>query len=146
MQLQVVHTPQSVQNNDDYKILWNINIQMDKVTEHRRPDIICIDNQKRVSNYWLSYTWWPKHSHQRTGKKWQVPRLKNRTTQNMECQGSGHTGSYRCSRNYVKENTWVYKTDWNPTRHYIYPKNSYPRNSLLYPTTRARRWARQETE
>ena len=33
--------------NDDYKILWNINIQIDKVIEHRRLDLVCIDNQKQ---------------------------------------------------------------------------------------------------
>ena len=40
-------------------------------------------------------------------------------------------------RNYVEENTSVYKTDRHPGRHNIHPKNSYPRNSL-YPTTSAR--------
>ena len=28
------HTPQSVQENDEYKILWDFNIQTDKVIEH----------------------------------------------------------------------------------------------------------------
>ena len=35
--------PQSVQENDEYKILWDFNIQTDKVIEHRRPDIVCIN-------------------------------------------------------------------------------------------------------
>ena len=33
------HTSQLVQRNDEYKILWNFNIQTDKVTEYRLPDI-----------------------------------------------------------------------------------------------------------
>ena len=33
---------QSVQRNDEYKILWVLNIQTDKVIEYRLPDIICI--------------------------------------------------------------------------------------------------------
>ena len=41
------HTPQPVQENDEYKILLDFNIQAEKVTEHRRPDIVCINKQKR---------------------------------------------------------------------------------------------------
>ena len=41
------HQPQSVQENDEYKILWYFNIQTDKVTQHRRPDTVCINKQKR---------------------------------------------------------------------------------------------------
>ena len=41
------HTPQSVQENEEYKVLWDFNIQTDKVTEHKRPDIVCINKQKR---------------------------------------------------------------------------------------------------
>ena len=40
-------TPQSVQGNDEYKILWDFNIQTDKVIEYRRPDIVCINKQER---------------------------------------------------------------------------------------------------
>ena len=41
------YTPQSVLENYEYKILWDFNIQTDKVIEHRRPAIICINKQKR---------------------------------------------------------------------------------------------------
>ena len=41
------HKPQSVQENDEHKILWDFNIQTNKITEHRRPDIVCINKQKR---------------------------------------------------------------------------------------------------
>ena len=41
------YTPQSIQQNDKYKILWNINIQTDKVIDHRRPDIVFINKLKR---------------------------------------------------------------------------------------------------
>ena len=70
--------------------------------------------KERVSDYWLCYSWWPKYSHQRTGKNWLVPGIKNRITESLECQGSGHIGSYRCSCNYFQENTSLYKTDWYP--------------------------------
>ena len=41
------YTPQSVQKNGEFKILWDVNIQTDKVKEHRQPDIVCIGKQKR---------------------------------------------------------------------------------------------------
>ena len=41
------HKPQSVQENGEYKILWDFNIQTDKVIEHRRPYIVCINKLKR---------------------------------------------------------------------------------------------------
>ena len=41
------YTPQSVQKNGEFKILWDVNIQTDKVIEHRQPDIVCIGKQKR---------------------------------------------------------------------------------------------------
>ena len=41
------HTPQSAHENDDYKILWDFHIQTEKVIEHRRPDIVRINKQKR---------------------------------------------------------------------------------------------------
>ena len=41
------HKPQSLQKNGEYKILWDFNIQTDKIIEHRLPDIVCINKQKR---------------------------------------------------------------------------------------------------
>ena len=41
------HTPQSVQENYEYKILWDFNVQIDKIIEHKRPGIVCINKQKR---------------------------------------------------------------------------------------------------
>ena len=91
------HTPQSAQGNNEYKILWDFIIQTDKVIESRLPDTICINKQKRVSDYCLCNPWGPKYSYQITEKNWQVPSLNNRITKSLECQGSGHTGSNRCS-------------------------------------------------
>ena len=75
--------------------------------------------KERVPDYCLCKSWGPRYSHQITEKidkchqitekNRQVPGL-NRITECFEYQGSGHTGSYRCSRNYVEENTSVYKT------------------------------------
>ena len=62
------HTPQSVQGNNEYKILWDFIIQTDKVIESRLPDTVCINKQKRVSDYCLCNPWGPKYSYQITEK------------------------------------------------------------------------------
>ena len=42
------HIPDSVVENDNVKLLWDINIQCDKVIEARRPDIVVIDKKEKV--------------------------------------------------------------------------------------------------
>ena len=46
-----IQIPQSVQRNGEYKILWDFNIETDKVIEYRLSDIVCINKLKRVSDY-----------------------------------------------------------------------------------------------
>ena len=41
------HQPEPVLENDKCKILWDFAIQTDKEIEHRRPDIVVIDKEKR---------------------------------------------------------------------------------------------------
>ena len=41
------HQPEPVLENDKCKILWDFAIQTDKKIEHRRPDIVVIDKEKR---------------------------------------------------------------------------------------------------
>ena len=41
------HEPESVLENEDYKILWDFSIQTDHVIEARRPDLIVVDKMKR---------------------------------------------------------------------------------------------------
>ena len=41
------HEPESVLENEDYKILWDFSIQTDYVIEARRPDLIVADKKKR---------------------------------------------------------------------------------------------------
>ena len=65
-----MHTPQSVQEKGKYKIFWDFNIQRDKAIEHMRPDIVCINKQKRESVRLLILLFLvTKHSHERKGKK-----------------------------------------------------------------------------
>ena len=40
------HTPNSVSENDEVKLLWDINIQCDHVIETRRPDIVVVNKQR----------------------------------------------------------------------------------------------------
>ena len=41
------HEPESVLENEDYKILWDFRIQTDHVTEVRRPDLVVVDKKER---------------------------------------------------------------------------------------------------
>ena len=106
------HTHQSVQKNDKYKILWDLNIQRDEVIEHRPPDIVCIDKQKRecqIIDFAL-----PTEQNifiKEQEKNWKVPGLKNRITESLECQGSGHTDSYRCSQMLKRIHQYIKQID-----------------------------------
>ena len=40
------HTPEGAIENDDVKILWDVNIQCDNVIEARRPDIVIVDKRE----------------------------------------------------------------------------------------------------
>ena len=37
------HVPDSVLENEGFKTLWDFSIQIDKIIEYRRPNIVCID-------------------------------------------------------------------------------------------------------
>ena len=41
------HVPEEVVENEEVKVLWDIDVQCDNVIEARRPDIIFIDKKKR---------------------------------------------------------------------------------------------------
>ena len=43
--------PASVFENERVKILWDFNIQTDHVIQHRRPDIVVLYKNKRMSPY-----------------------------------------------------------------------------------------------
>ena len=40
------HEPDSVLENEDYKILWDFSIQIDHVIEARRPDLVVVDKER----------------------------------------------------------------------------------------------------
>ena len=42
-----LHEPEPVQENERCKLLWEFTIQTDKLLEHRRPDIVVIDKEKK---------------------------------------------------------------------------------------------------
>ena len=42
------HEPESVLENEDYKILWDFNIQTDHVIKARRPDLVVADKKRRT--------------------------------------------------------------------------------------------------
>ena len=42
------HEPESVLENEDYKILWDFSIQTDHVIEAQKPDLVVVDKKKRT--------------------------------------------------------------------------------------------------
>ena len=42
------HEPESVLENEDYKILWDFSIQIDHVIGVRRPDLVVVDEKERI--------------------------------------------------------------------------------------------------
>ena len=40
------HVPEGVVENEEVKLLWDVNIQCDNVTEARRPDIVVVDKKE----------------------------------------------------------------------------------------------------
>ena len=43
----ILHEPDSVLENEDYKILWDLSIQTNHVIEARRPDLVVVDKKER---------------------------------------------------------------------------------------------------
>jgi len=41
------HAPDSVSENDEVKLLWDVNIQCDRVIEARRPDIVVVNKREK---------------------------------------------------------------------------------------------------
>ena len=41
------HEPESVLENEDYKILWDFSIQTDHIIKARRPDLVVVDKKER---------------------------------------------------------------------------------------------------
>ena len=41
------HAPGSVEENENYKLLWDFPIQKDRKLDHNRPDIVIVDKQNR---------------------------------------------------------------------------------------------------
>ena len=42
------HEPESVLENEDYKILWDLSIQTDHVIEAQRPDLVVVDKKEII--------------------------------------------------------------------------------------------------
>ena len=42
------HEPESVLENEDYKILWDFSIGTDHVIEAQRPDLVAVDKKERT--------------------------------------------------------------------------------------------------
>ena len=41
------HTPKKVEDNENFKLLWDVSIQTHKKLDHNRPDIVFVDKQNK---------------------------------------------------------------------------------------------------
>ena len=82
------HKPVSAVENDRVKILWDFNIQTDHVIQHRRPDIVVLYKNKRMSPYWYCCAWGQKDWVERTGKDRQLHRIKTGSEKDLELVSS----------------------------------------------------------
>ena len=42
------HEPESVLENEDYKILWDFSIRIDHITEAQKPHLVVVDKKRRT--------------------------------------------------------------------------------------------------
>ena len=78
------HEPESVLENEDYKILWNFIIQTNHVVEARRPDLIVVDKErscKIIDNVVPG----DSRIEEKEKDKRKISRLEKRVTEDMEC-------------------------------------------------------------
>ena len=79
------HEPESVLENEDYKILWDFSIQTDHVIEARRPDLIVVDKKERSCKI-IDFAV-PRDSRieEKEKDKRNISRLGKGVTEDMEC-------------------------------------------------------------
>ena len=86
------HEPESVLENEDYKILWDSSIQTDHVIEAQRPDLVVVDKQRRtckIINFAVpGDSRIEEKEKERTEK---ISRSKKGFTEDLECESENYT-------------------------------------------------------
>ena len=67
-----LHNPQSVSENDNHNLIWDMNIQCDNIILKRRPDIVIVNKKEKTeiiirNNYRCCNTWGQKNNLQGKG-------------------------------------------------------------------------------
>ena len=89
------HQPESVAENKEMKVLWDIEIRIDKVIPESRQDIVVIEKARRTTaiiDMAVSLDWKVRH---RKCEDLEISRPQNRHTETMECKSescASHSG------------------------------------------------------
>ena len=78
------HEPESVLENEDYKILWDFSIQTDHVIEARRPDLVVVDKKERSCKI-IDFAIPEDSRIEEKEKDRKISRLGKGVTEDMEC-------------------------------------------------------------
>ena len=78
------HEPESVLENEDYKILWDLSIQTDHVIEARRPDLVVVD-KKETSSKMIDFAVPGDSRIEEKDKDRKISRLGKGVTEDMQC-------------------------------------------------------------
>ena len=96
------HVPEGVVENEEVKVLWDINVQCDNVIEARRPDIIVIDKKERKGIIIdIAAPADVREGGKRKGKSRKIPGLEERDwktvrTQNGRSRSCSNRSPWKC--------------------------------------------------
>ena len=88
------HEPESVLENEDYKILWDFSIQTDHVIEIWRPDLVVVDKEERGCKK-IDFEVPGERRIEEKEKDRKISRIGKGDTEDMECESEDHTISCR---------------------------------------------------
>ena len=88
------HTPQQVVKNAGFKVLWDFNVQCDRMVEAKSPDIILSNGGQ---DHQHCYQWRCTSKRQKTGENREVPTSSRRNRKVVEAEESDSCSN--CERN-----------------------------------------------
>ena len=93
------HEPESVLENEDYKILWDFSIQTDHVIKAQRPDLIVVDKKRTCKIIDFAIPGDSRIEEKEKEKIEKYLRSKKGVTEDLECESKVYTiscGLFRC--------------------------------------------------
>ena len=87
-----MHNPESVQENETHKLLWDFEIQTDHLISARRPDQVIVNKKKKRTSRIVDFVIPADHRGKlKESEKWNKYQDLARKLRNMEYGGDGDT-------------------------------------------------------